>query len=50
MSALRPVAEQLLRHHSEEESDWSDGEFNTELGKLLKKLKGKHTCRVGVVG
>ena len=31
MSALRPAAEQLLRHHSEEESDWSDGESETKL-------------------
>ena len=35
MSALRAEAEHLLRHHSEE-SDWSDGEFDTELGKPLK--------------
>ena len=35
--ALRPAAEQLLRHHSEEESDWSDGESETELGKLSQE-------------
>ena len=27
---------QLLRQHSEEESEWSDGESDTELGKYLK--------------
>ena len=37
MLALRPAAEQLLRYHSEEESDWSDGESETELGKLSQE-------------
>ena len=26
LTALRPAAEQLLRHHSEEDNDFSDGE------------------------
>ena len=30
LSALLPAAEQLLRQHGEEESDWSDGESETE--------------------
>ena len=41
----------LLRHHNEEESDWLNGESETELGEQLKlNKKGKHTCRVGVIG
>ena len=41
----------LLRHHSEEESDWPNGESETELGKQLKlNIKGKRACRVGVIG
>ena len=41
----------LLRHHNEEECDWPNGESETELGEQLKlNKKGKHACRVGVIG